>query len=114
MNEDLSEAEFSSSKGESIMSKPAARQGDMHTCPAREAKKPHGGGPITEGSTDVLIEGKPAARVGDQALCEAGGPDTIIEGASMVLINGRPAAILGSKTAHGGVVVTGACDVLIG
>jgi uncharacterized Zn-binding protein involved in type VI secretion len=33
----------------------------------------------------------------------------------MVLINCKPAALLGSKTAHGaGVVVAGACEVLIG
>lgn len=96
------------------MAKPAARLGDMHTCPAREGKKPHKGGPIIEGSPDVLIEGKPAARLGDKAQCEAGGPDTIVQGAPMVLINGRPAAIIGSTTAHGGVVVAGAGDVLIG
>lgn len=35
--------------------------------------------------------------------------------APMVLINCKPAALLGSKTAHGaGVVVAGACEVLIG
>lgn len=38
------------------MAKPAARLGDMHTCPARAGKKPHKGGPIIEGSPDVLIE----------------------------------------------------------
>jgi len=96
------------------MSKPAARQGDMHTCPAHEGTKPHKGGPILEGSPDVLIEGKPAARVGDKAQCEVGGPDTIAEGAPMVLINGKPAAILCSKTVHGGEVVAGASEILIG
>ena len=96
------------------MAKPAARQGDMHTCPAHEERRPHKGGPIIEGSPDVLIEGMPAARVGDKAQCEVGGPDTIVEGAAMVLINGKPAAILGSKTAHGGEVVEGAGTVLIG
>lgn len=61
-----------------------------------------------------MCSSKPAARVGDKAQCEAGGPDTIVEGAPMVLINGKPAAILGSKTAHGGVVVAGAGSVFIG
>lgn len=96
------------------MAKPAARKGDMHTCPAYEGTKPHKGGPILEGSPDVLIEGMAAARVGDKAQCEVGGPDTIVEGAPMVLINGKPVAILGSKTAHGGVVAAGASQVLIG
>lgn len=96
------------------MAKPAARMGDMHTCPAFAGIKPHKGGPILEGSPDVLIEGKPAARVGDKAQCEVGGPDTIVDGAPMVLINGKPAATLDSKTAHGGVVVAGAGQVLIG
>lgn len=96
------------------MAKPAARQGDMHTCPAHEGRRPHKGGPIIEGSPDVLIEGKPAARVGDKAQCEVGGPDTIVVGSPMVLINGKPAAILGSKTAHGGVIVAGAGEILIG
>ena len=96
------------------MSKPAACQGDMHTCPAHEGRRPHNGGPILEGSPDVFIGGKPAARVGDKVQCEVGGPDIIVEGAPMVLINGRPAAILGSKTAHGGVIIGGSRDVLIG
>lgn len=96
------------------MANPAARLGDMHTCPAYDGKKPHVGGPIIEGSPDVLIEGKPAARVGDKAQCRAGGPDTIVQGVPMVLVNGKPAAILGSRTAHGGVVIAGAAQVLIG
>lgn len=96
------------------MAKLAARIGDMHSCPAYEGTKPHIGGAIIEGSPDVLIEGKGAARMGDKAVCQAGAPDIVIEGAAMVLVNGKPAAMLGSKTAHGGVVVTGASEVLIG
>ena len=96
------------------MSEFAARQGDMHICPAHEGGKAHRGGVIIEGSSDVLIEGKRAARVGDKAACEAGGPDIVIEGAAMVQINGKPAAKVGSKTAHGGEIVSGALEVLIG
>jgi uncharacterized Zn-binding protein involved in type VI secretion len=59
---------------------PAARVGDMHTCPMvtpGTPPVPHVGGPITMGSATVLIGGVPAARVGDMATC-TGPPDTII------------------------------------
>jgi len=68
-----------------IGGRPAARLGDMHTCPASDGPKPHVGGPITQGALTVLIGGAPAARVGDTATC-AGPPDTIITGDSTVLI----------------------------
>lgn len=96
------------------MPKLAARQGDMHTCPAHQGDNPHTGGPIIEGSPDVFIEGKPAARVGDKAMCRVGGPDSIVEGDLMVLINGKPAAFVGSKTAHREIIVSGCPTVLIG
>lgn len=66
---------------------PAARVGDMHTCPMFDGPKPHVGGPIMPpGSPTVLIGGLPAARVGDMATC-AGPPDTIIPpGCPTVLI----------------------------
>ena len=59
---------------------PAARVGDMHTCPMvtpGTPPVPHVGGPITMGSPTVLIGNMPAARVGDMATC-TGPPDTII------------------------------------
>jgi uncharacterized Zn-binding protein involved in type VI secretion len=60
-----------------IGGQPAARMGDMHTCPMVTGVVPHVGGPITMGSATVLIGGQPAARVGDMATC-TGPPDTII------------------------------------
>ncbi|HEY79305.1 MAG TPA: hypothetical protein G4O09_09350 [Dehalococcoidia bacterium] len=60
-----------------IGGQPAARMGDMHTCPMVTGVVPHVGGPITMGSPTVLIGGQPAARVGDMATC-TGPPDTII------------------------------------
>lgn len=65
------------------------------------------------GQANVLIGGLPAARVGDQALC-VGPPDSISEGSETVLIGGLPAARLGDPTEHGGVVVLGSMNVLIG
>ncbi|MGA1870937.1 MAG: PAAR domain-containing protein [bacterium] len=67
---------------------PAARVGDMHTCPMVNPgvpPPPHVGGPIAMGSTGVLIGGAPAARMGDTAIC-SGPPSTIIMGCPTVLI----------------------------
>jgi len=69
---------------------PAARMGDMHTCPMATPGTPpipHVGGPITMGSATVLIGGMPAARMGDMATC-TGPPDTIAAGCMTVLIGG--------------------------
>ena len=69
---------------------PAARMGDMHTCPMATPGTPpipHVGGPIMLGSATVLIGGMPAARMGDMATC-TGPPDTIAAGCMTVLIGG--------------------------
>ncbi|MEO0035710.1 MAG: hypothetical protein RLZZ501_1733, partial [Pseudomonadota bacterium] len=82
-------------------------------CPACTGTVPHVGGPvIPPGCPTVLINGRPAARISDLALC-AGPPDVIVSGAATVLIGGRPAARLGDRTAHGGVIVTASPDTLI-
>ncbi len=93
--------------------KPAARLGDMHTCPAYSGPVPHVGGPINKGSANVLIGGMPAATLGDTAVCN-GPPDIIAAGSGTVLINGKPAARMGDSTAHGGVIAAGCPTVLIG
>jgi uncharacterized Zn-binding protein involved in type VI secretion len=92
---------------------PAARVGDMHTCPMVTGVVPHVGGPILPpGGITVLIAGMPAARVGDMCTC-VGPPDSIIMGSMKVKIGGMPAARLGDSTAHGGVIVMGAPTVNI-
>jgi uncharacterized Zn-binding protein involved in type VI secretion len=100
------------------MGQPAARIGDMHTCPAQTPAIPpipHVGGPINPpGVPTVLIGHVPAAVVGDTALCNASPPDPIVQGSATVLIGGRPAARIGDMTAHGGTIVTGLPTVLIG
>jgi uncharacterized Zn-binding protein involved in type VI secretion len=93
---------------------PAARIGDMHTCPMVTGLVPHVGGPILPpGAPTVLIAGQPAATLGDQCVC-IGPPDVITNGSVTVMINGKPAARLGDRTAHGGVIVAGTPTVLIG
>lgn len=72
------------------------------------------GGPVLPpGSPTVLIEGLPAARVGDMATC-SGPPDTIIVGSGTVLIGGMSAARVGDLTAHGGSIIMGSATVIIG
>ena len=95
------------------MAKPAARAGDLHSCPKVVHLKAHEGGPILEGSLNVFIGGQPAARVGDRVQCN-GANGHIIDGEPSVLINGKPAARLGDRTAHGGIIVSGCSNVLIG
>jgi uncharacterized Zn-binding protein involved in type VI secretion len=130
------------------MGKPAAKLGDkvvgtdihivMMPSPAGPVPTPTPmpfSGTITDGcSTDVLIEGKPAAVVGSKAVnmpphVPAGGPfqkppnnmGTILTGSPTVLINGKPAARAGdtvntcndpAPAPTGTIVATG--QVLIG
>jgi uncharacterized Zn-binding protein involved in type VI secretion len=99
------------------MGKPAARVGDMHTCPMVTPgvpPVPHVGGPILPpGCPTVLIGNMPAARMGDMATC-VGPPDPILVGSATVLIGGQPAARMGDQTTHGGVITVGFPQVLIG
>lgn len=96
---------------------PAARLTDMHTCPMQTPGVPpipHVGGPIVgPGQPNVLIGGLPAAKVGDSLVC-VGPPDSIVKGSATVLIGGMPAARMGDSTAHGGSIVLGCPNVIIG
>jgi uncharacterized Zn-binding protein involved in type VI secretion len=95
---------------------PAARIGDMHTCPMvtpGTPPVPHVGGPISMGCPTVMIGFMPAARVGDMAVC-VGPPDAIAMGSFTVVIGGMPAARLGDMTVHGGVISMGCPTVMIG
>ncbi len=96
---------------------PAATLLSMHECPMQTPAIPpipHVGGPVLgPGATTVLIAGLPAARVGDMLLC-IGPPDSITSGSSTVMIEGEPAAYLGSATEHGGTIVMGVPNVMIG
>ncbi|RNM20598.1 uropathogenic specific protein [Dickeya undicola] len=79
--------------------------------------------PIIEGSSDVLINGLPAARVGDtvqmhgctcpQAPHGVHGRK-ISAGSATVLINGKSAARIGDDIDCGGLIVSGSSNVIIG
>lgn len=96
---------------------PAARLTDFHECPMITPgvpPVPHVGGPVSGPCMPtVLIGGLPAARIGDMLVC-VGPPDTIVKGSATVMIGGMPAARLGDTTAHGGQILAGAYNVLIG
>jgi uncharacterized Zn-binding protein involved in type VI secretion len=94
---------------------PAARLGDNHTCPMVDpGPKPHIGGPIIgPGVPTVIIAGSIAAVVSDKCTC-IGPLDVITQGSTTVFFGGKPAARMGDMTAHGGVIVTGAPNVIIG
>lgn len=97
---------------------PAARLTDFHTCPMCTPGVPpipHVGGPVLgPGVPNVLIVGLPASVVGDMLLCVAPAPDSAVKGSATVLIGGRPSLRVGDTTAHGGAVVMGAFNVIIG
>ncbi|RZK98794.1 MAG: hypothetical protein EOO62_25845, partial [Hymenobacter sp.] len=82
------------------MGQPAAALGDMAA---------HGGLIVT-GSFNVLIGGRPAARVGDTIACPFHGAGVVSKGSFTVLINGMPAARLGDIT---GCMVVGLAPVSI-
>jgi uncharacterized Zn-binding protein involved in type VI secretion len=96
---------------------PAARVGDMHTCPMvtpGTPPVPHVGGPILPpGCPTVLIGGLAAARATDQCTC-VGPPDVIAKGSPTVMIGFLMAARVGDQTAHGGVITVGLPTVIIG
>lgn len=87
--------------------KPAARLSDPTSCPLPG----HGTPPIQAGSPDVLFNSLPAARVGDAAAC-----GQVISGAfsSTVIINGKNASMIGSTLSHGGVIIGGSPNIVIG
>ena len=68
---------------------------------------------LPPGAPMVMIGGAPAARVGDMCVC-VGPPDVIVLGSTTVLVGGQPAARMGDLTSHGGTVVMGVPNVMIG
>jgi uncharacterized Zn-binding protein involved in type VI secretion len=59
---------------------------DQHTCPISDGPKAHVGGVVINGSLTVLINGFPAARVGDKVTELSPAPNLIVPGSITVLI----------------------------
>ncbi len=91
-----------------------ARLGDMHVCPMvtpAVPPVPHVGGPILPPCAfRVLIGNRPAAPVGNTALC-TGPPDFLLKCNPRVLVSNRPVVRMGDTTAHGGTVILGCFTV---
>ncbi len=96
---------------------PAARLTDQTLCPMVTPGTPpipHKGGPIIGPcSSNVIIGSLPAARVTDKAQC-IGPTDMIVTGSTTVFINNLMAARISDTTLHGGKIITGQFNVLIG
>ncbi|MDB6369630.1 PAAR domain-containing protein [Photorhabdus bodei] len=72
-------------------------------------------GTITRGSSNVFINGKPAAiATYSQVGCDKDGIRQMAEGSSSVFVNGYPLARVGDKTTCDAVVMTGSPNVFIG
>ena len=94
----------------------AARNVDMHTCPApmESGTGTHvGGNLIVKGNRTVIINGAMAIVMGDQCTCP-GSPNAVAKGSSSVIIDGMPAARMLDKTLHAGQIASGSPNVFIG
>ncbi|MFI4874777.1 MAG: PAAR domain-containing protein [Blastopirellula sp. JB062] len=96
------------------MGQPAACISYMQVCPMVTVLVPHVGGPIIgPGAVTVLVGELPASQMGDMCTC-VGPPATIALGSMTVLLEEMPAARMGDITDHGGAIMLGLPDVLIG
>jgi len=73
------------------------------------------GGTIVSAAERTLVDGIPAARVGDLHSCPIPfhGVTQIVQGASKTLIEGKPAARVGDAVGCGAVIVTGSDKTLV-
>lgn len=67
------------------------------------------GGTIVTGAQRTLVDGKPAARMGDLHVCPIPfhGVTRIVRGAGSTLVEGHPAARMGDIAGCGAVIVRG-------
>jgi uncharacterized Zn-binding protein involved in type VI secretion len=60
---------------------------DFHYCKLSDGSKPHKGGTIRKGSSQVFIDGFPAARVGDIIIERSPAPNIILKGNEKVILS---------------------------
>ena len=100
------------------------RLGDKAKCPIDAhgcVGCPHSvSGPVIQGSSDVLVNGKPVARKGDSGVhgvCCGPNRFVIARGSSTVFVNGKPVTRNGDMTIHcGGIgkMIHSSSNVIIG
>jgi len=74
-------------------------------------------GQIVSGSTSVLTEGMPTARIGDTVIASCGHSGNIITGSSVHLVDGMPCAFVGSlvkSDSLDGQIIKGSSTVISG
>lgn len=92
----------------------ATRLGDMDT--GHDACAPTA---LNSASSDVIINGKGAGRIGDSyaphgCIAHPSHSGTIASGSSSVFINGKAAGRIGDPVSCGGSVAEGSGDVIVG
>lgn len=92
----------------------ATRLGDMDT--GHDACAPTA---LISASSNVIINGKGAGRVGDNyaahgCVVHPSHSGTIASGSTTVFINGKPAGRIGDSVSCGGSVAEGSGDVIVG
>lgn len=92
----------------------ATRLGDMDT--GHDACAPTA---LISASSNVIINGKGAGRVGDSyaahgCVVHPSHSGTIASGSTTVFINGKPAGRIGDSVSCGGSVAEGSSDVIVG
>lgn len=117
MQEDLQRDKLGSMSEAARMGDQAHAPEDAHHC----SECPHSvSGPAAMGSPDVLINDRPAVRVGDSGthdLCCDSNSWVAVAGAATLLINDRPAVRAGDATQHcggSGKLIEGSADVDVG
>jgi uncharacterized Zn-binding protein involved in type VI secretion len=94
---------------------PVARVDDTTACPL-VAPNTHTGGPLANATPVHLhANGRPVIRLGDYAQCVLPAPrDVVFSGAATFTVCGLPVAHVGSAMVHGGTIVTGSPDFMVG
>ena len=87
----------------------------MAKAQARLGDRSNHGGMIVTGAARTLVNGRPAARMGDRHSCPLPGHGVlpIISGSPKVLIEGKPSARVGDAIACGARIVTGSPDTYV-
>jgi uncharacterized Zn-binding protein involved in type VI secretion len=71
-------------------------------------------GVIITSASRTKVEGKLAARQGDQVLCSKHDLQVIAGGTSHVLVEGKPVACIGDMISCGAIIMSGADSVKVG
>jgi uncharacterized Zn-binding protein involved in type VI secretion len=85
----------------------------MHFCPLGTPADHIGGPVLPRGGPQTVINGKPAARVGDKADCKVALDDTVRGGTMTIFVDGMPASRIHDPTDIG-LIMEGSPDVMLG